>query len=191
MKARRLVMLSLLALAGCRTMPAGQVEVELELVRDAITDRAASFNAAIAVHDAELIVERYASVVYVLLPDTANLQKEDLLHHFRGYLRLNPVVRTVTEHISLSASLDMAWEVGWFSEEHDNGDGRTVTHSRFLAVWVKNGGTWYLASQAFVPASRPPDNVLSSPVQGSTPGEMGLPDRSTAVILPSATGVVR
>ena len=191
MTARRLVVYSLLMLAGCRTMPAGQVDAELQLIEEAIEERASSFNNALSNGDADLIIDRYASEVYVLLPDTAALRKVDLLQYFRDYLELNPVVRTVTDHISLSASLDMAWEVGWFSEEHDDGANRLVTHSQYLAVWMKEGGTWYLASQALVPSARPPESVLPTPPPGADTLHLGLPDLSTSVILPSAAGQVR
>ena len=61
--------------------------------------------------------------------------------------RRNNVFKTTLQHLDVSQSGDMAYEISTFTVSYDDDRGHTEGNGAFLRVWKKDGGAWKIAAQ--------------------------------------------
>jgi uncharacterized protein (TIGR02246 family) len=136
------------ALAGCAAGPQPDLAVEI----DAIRARSAAIVAAEVAQDASLSTSFYAPDAISQPAGSPQLQGRDAIHELYGHFFGGGMLKDfegITTHVEVAASGDLAWEYGINRMVLNGPDGDLLDVGKYLAVWKKMEGEWYIAALSF------------------------------------------
>ncbi len=142
---RPLIGAAILLLGAC----AGpQVDIEAETA--AIRERGEALVAAESAMDTEASLAFWTPDAIVqghAMPQMAG--HDGLRTVYQGFFAALAEFGSTTTHIEVAASGDLAWEYGVNRSVVAAADGNLLDMGKYLAVWRKVDGTWYVAAVAF------------------------------------------
>jgi uncharacterized protein (TIGR02246 family) len=145
---RYLCIIALLPLAAaCAAGPQVDPAAEAEAIRA----RSAGIVAAEAAQDAERSTSFYAPDAVAQPAGSPQIQGRDAIrelygHFFSGMLK---DFEGITTEIEVAASGDLAYEYGINRMVLNGPDGDLLDIGKYLAVWRKLDGVWYIAALSF------------------------------------------
>jgi uncharacterized protein (TIGR02246 family) len=146
---RRLIVVLVLlpVIAGCAAAPQVDVTAEVEAIRA----RSAGLVAAEVAQDAALSTSFYAPDAISQPAGSPQLQGRDAIHELYGHFFSGMLkdFEGITTHIDVAASGDLAWEYGSNHMVLNGPDGDLLDVGKYLAVWKKMDGEWYIAALSF------------------------------------------
>jgi uncharacterized protein (TIGR02246 family) len=133
--------------AGCAAAP----PVDLTAEADAIRARGAGIVSAEASQDAELSTSFYARDAISQPSGSPQVEGRDAIrelygHFFSGMLK---DFESATTHIDVAASGDLAYEYGINRMVLNGPDGDLLDVGKYLAVWKKIDGEWYIVALSY------------------------------------------
>jgi uncharacterized protein (TIGR02246 family) len=133
--------------ASCAAAPQVDLTAEVEAIRA----RGAGIVAAEVAQDASLSTSFYASDAISQPAGSPQLQGREAIHELYGHFFDGTLkdFEGITTQIDVAASGDLAWEYGINRMVLNGPDGDLLDVGKYLAVWKKVDGEWYIAALSF------------------------------------------
>jgi uncharacterized protein (TIGR02246 family) len=139
-------LVSLALLAGCAAVP--QVDVDAETA--ALRARSEALSSAEAAMDAETAITFWAEDAIIQAPGAPEQQgKHAILDGYTEFFGALKSFKSTTTNVTLAASGDLAWEHGVNDMVVTTPGGDVAEKGKYLSVWKKVDGQWYVAAVAF------------------------------------------
>lgn len=143
---RTILVACAVTLGACASAP--QVDIEAE--RAAIRARGEGVVAAESAMDTEAALAFWAPEGIVQGHAMPQMQGHDQLRAmYDGFFQAVAEFGSTTTQIEVAASGDMAWEYGINRAVMRGPDGNLLDMGKYLGVWRKIDGVWYLTAVAF------------------------------------------
>jgi uncharacterized protein (TIGR02246 family) len=153
---RRLIVVFVLLpiVTSCAAAPPVDLTAEVEAIRA----RSAGIVAAEVAQDAALSTSFYAPDAISQPAGSPQLQGREAIHELYGHFFSGMLkdFEGIPTNIDVAASGDLAWEYGINRMVLNGPDGDLLDVGKYLAVWKKVDGEWYIAALSFS-SDAPPD----------------------------------
>jgi ketosteroid isomerase-like protein len=141
--------------AGCAAAP----QVDLDAETAAVAARSVALTNAEAARDVQAATSFWADDAVVQPAGAPQIQGKQAVQELYGHFfaSLKEFKGTSTQ-LTLAASGDLAWEYGVNRMVFSTPNGDVLDNGKYLAVWKKVNGEWYVAALSFTsdtPAPQP------------------------------------
>ena len=159
---RFFVLLSVMLVSACCRAPEQKVDLQAE--PEAIHARCKALVEAEVAQDIDRTIEFYAADAIIQPPSSPQVQgREAISEDYRRFFAAIPIKEfsSTTSHLTVSQAGDLAFEYGINRIVLHSPDGDLLDMGKYLVVWKKVAGEWYVAAISFtndapqpVPASQ-------------------------------------
>ena len=141
------LVVSLLVVLGCA--PAADIGPNVEEIEAAVRARSSEVAGLEAARDYQTAITYFADDVIVQLADAPQIRgREPLLEIYETVLASTVEFEGTTTDVVAAASGDLAYEYGVNRFVFDTPDGRLEVIGKYLGVWRKIDGEWYITAIA-------------------------------------------